>query len=1355
MSDVDDRPFDSDDDDDMATITFHGAARQGDQDDPRPFDLADVPSSVEAEDPLPQSDVLECLFLTQEGGRSAGRTWEQTKVQAVNLSTLARAFKKGDKATAIALLQRRSVLRFDDDLCYDNEDEMLAWDASNHFLDFCLVVGGSIGLHALLPNKVVDHTFSIALNLCLPARLFRPKFGKLGFDPTGCMMAIGTGPSCEYWLAFCPQENLDDLDVANTAPLLSDRQHGDTRLSSSHFRMAVMFLAYALSKNPNLPIYIMHQYGTEDDLTAWRIKDVSNIYSQATWDLRLTDLQDLNNTIASDWDDWVADAPRAWKLDGWLLSRAPVAITCRYGQNQPIATATDNTHALEAKNWHAERAYANIRYVSVAIATDISCLRVKRWEEVSDEEILLQHGVVYDSPDPNMREEVDLDHLPHRNPDTRRENNVYEENGRRIPRLHGKSRRSAKPCGLLVNLETISELFTSYIPDHPDAAIDEDAYAGEQSSTPSVSVYPQAFLRNKGHIQCDAVLPHFAPFISDIRRVTSRRPRMVNLDDDQPLPDEYDIFGDTVDGSQGVPPVIIPSACQFYNEISHRIRPSAALHDVQQGRITSALAGAYGNAATKITHNARVRECKMALPHQKYDNKIGLDDVPRALRLENIYIIQCDSLKPEKRNGMSIYKDIIVPLARAWSHPNIFQVLRPHLCVFASHAFPQVYQWTTFGITSLLERLWAHQLPILEAGNKPRHEVVELCSVLERALAYAHTGNARVIAAKLMRPLWLVQSLLEQGLPTFAPSVRITSSVGNPISISSADWPTSDNLNVPAIASKRSQVLTYGNDHFEASVFAYKAGFHIELSINKLSPHVFLQYSTQERHCIVIALVALRSYIADVKTLVATAIKKECSSDAKDADMDVDYDGPNRDKDRLKSLQKWLACDHPLGYKDKAYEHLLRAVVVDPNDFSDGLPNSSKEKLSVQDFAIRICAMTRVESPSSVAAPLILTAPSTAVFRIAYARMLKYAPANSPAAAEKCIQRAYIIAANHLQIQHIPWHASNPVARGRPSRKAVHNSWVNLGKSSVLDPASSTAGRIASRPLDMAAEAAKKAQASDARAPWAVESITLQSLPDFFARDCLPDEFTLDNIDCSADPLLTEIYEWVFANFDREKPIHRIALLAGIYFSHMLPDVFWDVKDRPPAIAMDGERAATSAVRNMPWKRNGGTRKGCTWRTQFIAMVPAYIIAVYERESPLRDYVARKKSFPQAWNHKNSNKGIGSFNLVRMGLARAYNTRIFRGGSPLADWKLLTHEDLAAKHRELMGFLQDRQYGPFKIAVAFFGLDKAVELGATTGTYTNHPAMSAIALQKRPAPEPESDSDVEIVEEVPKKRQRR
>ncbi|KAG2127667.1 hypothetical protein DEU56DRAFT_758552 [Suillus clintonianus] len=926
----------------------------------------------------------------------------------------------------------------------------------------------------------------------------------------------------------------------------------------------------------------MHLYGTDDDLSAWRIRDVSNIYSQETWDLRLNDLQELHNTIIAEWDDWVAAAPRTWKLDGWLLSHAPVAVACRYGQNQPIANLDAQANTIEAKNWHAESSIASVRYVSVAIATDISCTRVKHWIKVPNEDIIQKYGVVYDSPDPRIRKEVDLDNSPHHDPITRRENNVYDVDGRHIPRLHEKTHCNAQPCGLLVNLETISELFSSYIPDYDAMIIDQDAYCGEQSST---------------------------------------LPRTVNFDDDDPFPEEYDLFEDRVDGDQGVPPVLIPSACQFYNELSHRIHPSAALHNVQQGRIISALVGAYGNAATKITHNTQAEKC----------------------------------------DGMSIYKDIIVPLACAWSHPNIFQALRPHICVFASHAFPQVYQWMSFSITSLLEHLWAYLsekssqgfkalqdilmlylegvlirafnlLPILESGNKPRHEVIELCSVLEHTLAYGHTSNARVLAARLMRPLWLIQSLLEQGLPTFTPAVRITTAINNPIMISAADWPTLDNLNVPAIASKRLQVLFYGNDHFEA----YKAGFHIELSINKLSPHIFLQYSSQEHHCIVIALVALHSYIVDIKTLVATAVKKECSTNDEDMNFDIDNGGPSRDKECLKSLQKWLAY---------------------------GLPCSSKEKLSVQDFAACICKMTRTEYPSSITAPLIMTAPSTAVFWIAYT--------SCPLACASWRREGSPVMKSHAQLM-------------------------------VVNPCASMVGHANPHPINLAAEAAKKAQASDAHAPWAVESVTLQSLPDFFSWNSLPNEFSLDNIECNGDSTLTQIYEWVFANFNREKPIHKIALLTGIYFSHMLPDVFWDAKDKPSNRKLLGEASSTAAVRTLPWKPNKGSRKGSTWRPQFIAMVPAYIISVY--------------------NH------------------------IFKGGVPLSDWVLLTNEEINTKHKELMGLLQDCQYGPFKIAVAFFGLDKAVELGMTTGTYTNHPAMSLIALKKRL--QPASDSEVEIVEEV-------
>jgi hypothetical protein len=75
-----------------------------------------------------------------------------------------------------------------------------------------------------------------------------------------------------------------------------------------------------------------------------------NYYSDNTsWDLRLADLLSLHNTIESDWDDWVAAAPRSWKEDGWLLNRVPVAVACRYGQNQPIANLNARANTEEAK----------------------------------------------------------------------------------------------------------------------------------------------------------------------------------------------------------------------------------------------------------------------------------------------------------------------------------------------------------------------------------------------------------------------------------------------------------------------------------------------------------------------------------------------------------------------------------------------------------------------------------------------------------------------------------------------------------------------------------------------------------------------------------------------------------------------------------------------------------------------------------------------------------------------------------------------------------------------------------------------------------------------------------------------
>jgi hypothetical protein len=49
---------------------------------------------------------------------------------------------------------------------------------------------------------------------------------------------------------------------------------------------------------------------------------------------------------------------------------------------------------------------------------------------------------------------------------------------------------------------------------------------------------------------------------------------------------------------------------------------------------------------------------------------------------------------------------------------------------------------------------------------------------------------------------------------------------------------------------------------------AYKAEFHIQLSVNNPSPTAFMQYDQDLRHAIIIAVVAFQSFIADIKTLI-------------------------------------------------------------------------------------------------------------------------------------------------------------------------------------------------------------------------------------------------------------------------------------------------------------------------------------------------------------------------------------------------------------------------------------------------------------------------------------------------------
>lgn len=78
----------------------------------------------------------------------------------------------------------------------------------------------------------------------------------------------------------------------------------------------------------------------------------------------------LHTAIIDRWLVWLESCPATWLADGWLLSVCIIAVCARYGQNRVICSP-DN-RPLESRQWLEERQWRYVRYMTVAIATDIT-----------------------------------------------------------------------------------------------------------------------------------------------------------------------------------------------------------------------------------------------------------------------------------------------------------------------------------------------------------------------------------------------------------------------------------------------------------------------------------------------------------------------------------------------------------------------------------------------------------------------------------------------------------------------------------------------------------------------------------------------------------------------------------------------------------------------------------------------------------------------------------------------------------------------------------------------------------------------------------------------------------------------
>lgn len=111
--------------------------------------------------------------------------------------------------------------------------------------------------------------------------------------------------------------------------------------------------------------------------------------------------------------------------------------------------------------------------------------------------------------------------------------------------------------------------------------------------------------------------------------------------------------------------------------------------------------------------------------------------------------------------------------------------------------------------------MWDHYLPIIRAGGQVPQYDVEIMSVFERTINFAHTGSARVLATTLMNPLWVGLSLIDHGTPTFRDLLVMGETASDRPYVPERLWPRHPTTKLPFVASKRAQILTYGAKHWE------------------------------------------------------------------------------------------------------------------------------------------------------------------------------------------------------------------------------------------------------------------------------------------------------------------------------------------------------------------------------------------------------------------------------------------------------------------------------------------------------------------------------------------------------------
>ncbi|KAF8833578.1 hypothetical protein BDN67DRAFT_985937, partial [Paxillus ammoniavirescens] len=1026
--------------------------------------------------------------------------------------------------------------------------------------------------------------------------------------------------------------------------------------------------------------------------------------------LTLEALRNVNRCFLNNWNAWVDRAPESWREDKFLTGNSPVAITIRYGQDQRLLNA--NATAQERQNWENDRDYRYIRQFTFSLATNISYICGQSWRPIPVDTLVRNNGEVYNKPDDDAsREEIeDLAIYPLVD-DEGYEVPVYNEQGFRVPR---RSPSTFITCGGLLNLNTVHELFQ----------------AADDSSCPNVpfTLYPMAFTKSLGNIQAKDIMPVYQPRIDLIN--DRHRPAIHEVDSD------YD--DDDTPTRRGAP-VLRGTHCQVYNSLSHRVRDAAKFHDVQLGMVTAAFSGTTAKSAGG--HNLwtrRMDQCNNALPHIRFAQKVAGPSQPESMRFENTYTLDVYRLEEVCRNGSTIYDEIITPLLKGWSHHSILSVVKDTIIPFHPGTIPLLFSWTSYPITSLIERLWSQHKETLKEGAVIDPSLIEVISMLERTLNFSHTGNAQVMSRHLMDRAWLSLGIINDGLPCLSDAFVVHASLlaNSPVILRTHGWPVSVATRRPLTSSRRGQEMSYGNDHYQA----YEARFTIHHAIDNIPAGVYanIECPTMQLSCYA-AEIGLRVYFNDAKHLIHRKVMEEIQVDLESNDLQM----RRKAEERQTALSKWLGEDLPFSYSGDVFPCLLQAV-VHPEAEKIELTESHLGRQPISFFVGAIVKQC-TQPQNKRCPPFIKGGNFLPVMRVGIDE-IKRAAIRSGVKEDGLI--SYITEAishvcDALKINHVPW---SPIPTGRPgnsSKEITHNVWLNLGgiPAPKTQPFTSFLTRQQSSKL-LAVRASENIRADDPRGEWFALDVRLNSFASVLHKIVLPNECAVENASVSTGPkYISDTYHFVHNTFAASKPLHQLAVFVATAFAGLVPKVF---TRRAAGEGPNDPAALAACIRGLEWEAR--EKRGVTEQEPFIVLMTTYIIALYEPTSPLsvlmKDNASTDKWVKKHWPFASALKGITPLTMCRLGLGKAVKPRALGSARWGQDVIPLSQSEIQERHAEVVRLLRaGGVHGGFDAVVYLMGTHTAQVLASTHFVKPRHLPSLQASSSKRTVSDWDKDDD--------------